>query len=113
MHVGRREVLLCRSTDGTLYAVGNTCPHQGASLCRGGFGGSTIAPEVGRYAFALDGEVVRCPWHNWEFDVKTGHALFGEGKRIGTYEVWVEDDGVYVSVAGKVDRRPGQKGETE
>jgi 3-phenylpropionate/trans-cinnamate dioxygenase ferredoxin subunit len=105
VHVGRREVLLCRSVDGTFYAVSNACPHQGAPLCEGGFGGSTVAPEVGRYGFGLEGEVVRCPWHAWEFDVKTGHALFGEDKRIRTYEVWVEDEDVYVSIAPKGGRR--------
>ena len=111
--VANREVLLCRSADGTVYAVGNTCPHQGASLCEGGFGGSTLAPTVGHYSFGLDGEVVRCPWHNWEFDVKTGQALFGDGKRIRTYDVWVENDDVYVSVGPRGRRGPANSGESQ
>jgi len=44
---------------GTFYAIDNTCPHEGGPLGEG----------------ALVGEVVTCPWHNTEFNVKTGTAL--------------------------------------
>jgi 3-phenylpropionate/trans-cinnamate dioxygenase ferredoxin subunit len=97
---GRRDLLLCRAGDGAFYAVGTICPHQGAPLVRGTLGGTAVADGVGRYGFGLDGEVLRCPWHGWEFDVKTGRSLFGEGTaRIATYEVTVEDGVVFVADA--------------
>jgi nitrite reductase (NADH) small subunit len=95
---GRREVLLCRGRDGAFYAVGNICPHQGATLANGTLDGTSVADGVGHYAYGLDGQVLRCPWHGWEFDIKTGWALFGrESARIATYAVTVEDDAVFVA----------------
>jgi nitrite reductase/ring-hydroxylating ferredoxin subunit len=95
---GRREVVLCRAADGRFYAVGNVCPHQGAALVHGTLGGTAVADGVGRYRYARDGEVLRCPWHGWEFDVKTGRALFGEDTaRVATYAVAVQDGAVFVA----------------
>lgn len=95
---GRRELLLCRAADGEVYALGSVCPHQGAPLVRGTLGGTAVADGVGRYGYGLDGEVLRCPWHGWEFDVKTGRSLFGEqSARIATYEVTVEGDALLVA----------------
>jgi nitrite reductase (NADH) small subunit len=97
---GRREMLLCRAPSGNIHAVGNICPHQGAPLCDGTFGGTAVADGVGHYEWGLDGEVVRCPWHGWEFDVKSGRSLFGEATaRIATYEVTVEGDDIFVADA--------------
>lgn len=97
---GRRDLLLCRAADGEFYAVGTVCPHQGAPLELGRLGGTAIADGVGRYRYGLDGEVLRCPWHGWEFDVKTGQSLFGEASaRIATYEVTIEDGDLFVADA--------------
>jgi nitrite reductase (NADH) small subunit len=98
VHNGRRNVLLCRTGDGRYFAVGNSCPHQGASLCGGTLDGTAIASGVGRYEYGLDGEVVRCPWHGWEFDVKSGAGLMAdESARIASYQVTVVDGDVYVA----------------
>ncbi|HZP80657.1 MAG TPA: Rieske 2Fe-2S domain-containing protein, partial [Chthonomonadaceae bacterium] len=38
-----------------------------------------------------EGEILRCPWHGWEFDLLTGRSLFNPHKiRVRTYEVTVE-----------------------
>lgn len=95
---GRRHVLLCRSVDGSYYAIGNTCPHQGASLCDGTLKGTAIANGIGRYQYGLDGHVARCPWHGWEFDVRTGHALAADSSaRVASYDVILVDGEVYVA----------------
>ena len=45
----------------------------------------------GEYIWACDGEIVRCPWHGWEFDITTGRSIFNPHKmRVKTYEVTVE-----------------------
>jgi len=37
------------------------------------------------------GEMVRCPWHGWEFDIKTGQSWFDPDKtRVRNYPVTVE-----------------------
>jgi nitrite reductase/ring-hydroxylating ferredoxin subunit len=43
-----------------------------------------------------EGTILRCPWHQWEFDVTTGQNLANPGKRVRTYEVEVADGKVYV-----------------
>lgn len=44
------------NVDGTLYALDGVCPHQGGPLGQG----------------TLAGCVVTCPWHGWQFDVRSG-----------------------------------------
>lgn len=108
----RRELVLCRAGDGAYYAVGAVCPHQGAPLARGTLDGTAVAGGVGRYEYGLDGEVLRCPWHAWEFDVKTGRSLFGdESARIATYEVTVDGNAVYVADTATKRRQPDEKEE--
>lgn len=60
--------------DGAYYAMINRCPHQGAGLCEGDVTGLVIADGPGTYRIIRDGEIVRCPWHGWEFDIRTGQS---------------------------------------
>lgn len=62
--------------DGEYFALLNRCPHQGASLCHGELTGFVSSPEPGQYAYDRMGEILRCPWHGWEFDVRTGQSWF-------------------------------------
>jgi nitrite reductase/ring-hydroxylating ferredoxin subunit len=59
---------------GEYFAVGNRCPHNGASLCKGRVVGLVEASEPGSYQFSRRGELLRCPWHGWEFDLRTGKS---------------------------------------
>ena len=53
-----RDVALC-NVDGELFALDNTCPHAGGPLGEG----------------HLHGDTIRCPWHGWAFNVRTGQCL--------------------------------------
>jgi nitrite reductase/ring-hydroxylating ferredoxin subunit len=98
--VGRHSIGIYHLDDGKLYALRNRCPHHGAPLCFGQIGGTMLPSDAGEYEFGMAGQVVRCPWHGWEFDIATGRTLFGIDKsRAVTYPVTVED-GV-VSIEGK------------
>jgi nitrite reductase/ring-hydroxylating ferredoxin subunit len=78
---------------GRFYALRNSCPHQAAPLCRGAIKGMAMPGKPGEYSWAREGEILRCPWHGWEFDITTGRSVFNPHKtRVKTYEVTVEAD---------------------
>lgn len=91
VQIGKRSIGVF-NIHGELHAVKNVCPHQGAELCRGSVGGTMLPSNTpGEYNYALDGQVLRCPWHFWEFDITTGEMIFvPDPKRVKTYEVGVE-----------------------
>ncbi|MDA0710202.1 MAG: Rieske 2Fe-2S domain-containing protein [bacterium] len=75
----------------SFYALRNRCPHQGGPLCEGQVSGFATAEVPGAYVYTRQGEILRCPWHGWEFDVKTGQSWFDPQKvRVKSYEVHVE-----------------------
>lgn len=79
---------------GTFYALRNRCPHQAAPLCQGSLKGTTLPSAPGEYLWARDGEILRCPWHGWEFDVTNGRSIFNPHRvRVRAYEVTVETGG--------------------
>jgi len=94
--VGGRSIAVF-NVDGDLYAVRNTCPHQGAELARGTIGGTMLASRPHEYVFGLCNRILRCPWHGWEFDLTSGRSLFDpEQIRVKTYPVLVENGDVIV-----------------
>ncbi|GAB4444215.1 MAG: Rieske (2Fe-2S) protein [Anaerolineae bacterium] len=74
------------------YALLNYCPHMGGNLCEGPVTGTAVSSEPGRFEYGLDGELVRCSWHGWEFEIKTGRCLADERMRARLYPVTVEDE---------------------
>ena len=73
------------------YALRNTCPHKGAPLCRGIINGLVVSDEPLQMHMTRDGEIVRCPWHGWEFDITTGRSVYNPHRmRVRTYNVAVE-----------------------
>jgi 3-phenylpropionate/trans-cinnamate dioxygenase ferredoxin subunit len=78
---------------GAFYALRNSCPHQAAPLCLGSIKGMTMPGKPGEYIWGREGEILRCPWHGWEFDILTGRSIFNPHRtRVKAYEVTVEDD---------------------
>lgn len=72
---------------GEYFAVRNTCPHAGGPLCEGMLSGLVISSEPGRYEYLRRGEFIRCPWHQWEFDLRTGQSWIDPATtRVGRYE---------------------------
>lgn len=77
---------------GRFYALRNTCPHQGAPLCRGRLGGTMAPGAPGEYTPERDGLILACPWHGWEFDITTGRSVFNPHRtRVRAYEVTVRE----------------------
>ena len=61
---------------GDYVALRNRCPHQGGPLCAGTLFSAIDAPAPGAYERSRPGEIIRCPWHGWEFDLRTGSSWF-------------------------------------
>lgn len=75
---------------GEIFALRNRCPHQGGPLCTGRLSGFLQASVPGEYIYSRPGEVLRCPWHGWEFDVRTGQSWFDPARtRVRSYEARV------------------------
>jgi nitrite reductase/ring-hydroxylating ferredoxin subunit len=62
------------NVEGSYYAIDNTCLHRGGPLGEG----------------ELEGEVVTCPWHGWEYNVKTGACINNPSVCVKSYPVLVE-----------------------
>jgi nitrite reductase/ring-hydroxylating ferredoxin subunit len=86
---------------GYYYAIRNICPHKGAPLCYGRLRPHVIGPEVGDFAFEREGEILKCPWHQWEFDLTTGWSLYAPRMRVRTYPVTVEDGYLVLHLDGE------------
>jgi nitrite reductase/ring-hydroxylating ferredoxin subunit len=73
------------------FALINRCPHQGAPLCRGKILSRLEAPLPGEYRLTHPGGMLRCPWHCWEFDIRTGQSWCDpDSVHARTYAVEVE-----------------------
>jgi 3-phenylpropionate/trans-cinnamate dioxygenase ferredoxin subunit len=59
---------------GEYFALSNRCPHKGAELCRGVVVALVGSDGPGQYRLSRPGEFIRCPWHGWEFDIRTGQS---------------------------------------
>ena len=69
---GRAIVVL--NIDGAYFALPDRCPHKGGSLAAGVLTGLVSSATPGVYEYSKRGEILRCPWHGWEFDVRTGQS---------------------------------------
>jgi len=81
IYTGNR-MLCVVNLDGEIYAMDNSCPHWGGPLGRG----------------VVENGKLRCPWHQWEFDPRTGATPRNPGVIVPTYKVKFEGDDVYVEL---------------
>jgi len=77
-------VLLVKKS-GNIYAVSNKCAHMGCTLSRG----------------TLVGATVKCPCHDWMFDLRTGEFISAAQIRIPAYESKVEGNKIFVNIPGE------------
>ncbi len=79
--VGEKMIAVFKK-DGKFFAVDNTCPHMGGPLGEG----------------FLEDYTVTCPWHGWQFDVKTGVSPVNPAAKVKTYPVTVKNSEVFVDL---------------
>ena len=81
-YVAGDRIVALFNVEGTFYALDGICPHQGGPLGRG----------------SLNGCIVTCPWHGFQFDVTTGQHQTSRSLLQPRFPVKVEDGGVWVDV---------------
>lgn len=74
------------NVEGKLYAIHNSCPHEGGPLIEG----------------RLKGYVIACPWHDLAFDIRSGQGTDGGGYCVGSYEVRVDGNDVLIGPRRKI-----------
>ena len=91
------SIAVARKRDGTFRALRNRCPHQGGPLSEGRCEAFLVGPDVGAYAMSEGRDVVRCPWHHFEFDLDTGRSIADPVRyRVRSYPTSVENGQVVV-----------------
>ncbi len=70
------------NVDGQFYALDGVCPHQGGPLGQG----------------CVTNDIVTCPWHGWQFDVRSGEHQLNRNLRQPTFEVRVDDGAIFVNL---------------
>jgi nitrite reductase [NAD(P)H] small subunit len=73
------DVALFRRGD-EVFAIGNECAHKGGNLCDG----------------RVEGDIVTCPLHGWEFDLRSGACMTIPGECVPRFAVSVEDGAIYL-----------------
>jgi nitrite reductase (NADH) small subunit len=73
------DVALFRRGD-EIFAIGNECAHKGGNLCDG----------------RVEGDIVTCPLHGWEFDRRSGACMTIPGECVPRFDVSVEDGAIYL-----------------
>ena len=82
---------------GEYMAVLNLCPHEFAPVCMGRVGGTTLPSAPGEFKWGREGEILACPWHGWEFDLRTGQCLTDRSK-LRKYPVVVEEGQILIEL---------------
>ena len=83
VYVGEKSIALF-NVDGMIYAIDDSCLHQGSSLAQG----------------KLNGKILTCRAHGWKYDVTTGSLTLNPESRVASYAVKIVDGKIMVD-AGK------------
>ncbi len=76
------RVVALFNVDGQFYALDGVCPHAGGPLGQGDLSGATVT----------------CPWHGWQFDVRSGQHQASTSLRHTSFPVKVEGDEILVDM---------------
>lgn len=98
--IGRREIGVLRRGDGRVQAVRNLCPHKGAPMCKFKPTGTMIPGAPGTLQWGHEGEILRCPWHGFEFEIETGARPYSDSRmRLRVYPAHIDDGNVILDMS--------------
>ena len=76
------KMVAVANVDGKFYCIDNTCLHRGGPLGQG----------------VLEGNVVTCPWHGWQYDVTTGKLTQNAAVGVDSYRLEVRGEDIFVEM---------------
>ena len=76
------KAIALANVEGKFYAINNTCLHRGGPLGQG----------------HLEGKIVTCPWHGWQYDVTNGKEMKNPTVGVGCYPTEVREQEVFVDM---------------
>ena len=79
--VNGRIVALFRTEEG-FHAIDGICAHAGGPLADG----------------EVNGCIVTCPWHGWQYDISTGISCLSSQIRVQAFNVKVEGESIQVEI---------------
>ncbi len=86
--------------DDEYYALSDKCPHRGGSLCGGPVTGTAMPVDIQKqgmyFEYGRDKELIRCSWHGWEFDIKTGACLADNRLKARKIELQRDNNKIYL-----------------
>jgi 3-phenylpropionate/trans-cinnamate dioxygenase ferredoxin subunit len=92
---GRRAVMV-RAGE-RVFVVSALCPHMAGPLARGKLSHPLVASAPGDLRVDFERPCIRCPWHNWDFDLATGESVADPTQAVRTYPTRIRDGIVLVA----------------
>ena len=77
-----KHVAVVKEADGSFYATEIGCKHQNADLTNGEF----------------QGDVVKCPWHGWKYNIRTGQCVGHKGAPLRRHGLKLVGDEIRISL---------------
>jgi nitrite reductase (NADH) small subunit len=74
------KAIAVANVGGEFHAINNTCLHRGGPLGDG----------------PLEGKIVTCPWHGWQYDVTTGKVMQNPSVGVDCYAVEIRGTELFV-----------------
>ncbi|MGB3906977.1 MAG: Rieske (2Fe-2S) protein [Methanomethylovorans sp.] len=82
--IGGQRIALIRKAN-EIFAISNKCVHMDCPLSRG----------------ELEGYIIKCPCHDWRFDIRSGEFLDAREIKVSVYELKLSDGKIYLKMEGE------------
>ncbi len=100
IQLGSRKIALF-NYNGEITALANACLHKGGPIGEG-------------RVYDINGETcVECPWHGWQYNIKTGKAPAGYLDQQAVFDVKIENDFIMISEKPVVNAKAAQHNHPE
>jgi nitrite reductase (NADH) small subunit len=76
------KVICVANVNGTITAMDNVCLHMGGPLGQG----------------VVEGNKIVCPWHGWEYDLKTGELSDDPKSKLPVYSIKIQNGDVLIEL---------------